>query len=123
MKSVKDGTDQFGKDLKKAGQDLGIVDKEKPAQTNAGSDSAQKATLPGGVTSRLKKIDKELDKAEKALQKGAGTSKDRAKRAQSSLKRAQKIRSEIDKRYKGKFSPDNPEVKKPTSVWPLWKAA
>ena len=112
VKGIKEGTDQFGKDLKKAGQDLGIVDKDKAAKSGASSSAGKEAKLPGGVTSRLKKLNKELDKAEKSLQKGAGTPEDRAKRAQSSLKRAQKIRAEINKRYAGKFSAENSEVKK-----------
>ena len=111
VKNIKEGTDQFGKDLKKAGQDLGIVDKGKSAN-NASTDNAQGSKLPGGVSSRLKKINTELNKAEKSLDKGVGTQVDRAKRAQAGLKRAQKIRDEINKRYKDKFSPENPEVKK-----------
>ncbi len=72
--------------------------------------SADDDALPGGVSSRLKSANKELDKAEKALSKGVGTPQDRAKRAQSYLKRANSYRQEIDKRYAGKFSPKNPEV-------------
>lgn len=83
------------KDLKEAGQEVGLVDKD----------------LPGGVTSRLKKMNKELDKADKALAKGAGGPLDRAQRAQGHLKKAQKYRQEIDKRYKGKFSAKAPSVK------------
>jgi hypothetical protein len=84
------------KDLKEAGQEAGLVDKD---------------TLPGGVTSRLKKIDQELDKADKALTKGAGTPQDRAKRAEGHVNKAKNYRQEIDKRYKGKFSADNPKIK------------
>jgi hypothetical protein len=83
------------KDLKEAGQECGLVDKN----------------LPGGVTSRLKKLNKELDKSEKALAKGAGGPQDRAKRAEAYLKKAKKYRQEIDKRYKGKFSAEAPSVK------------
>lgn len=68
------------------------------------------SALPGGVSSRLKSANKELDKAEKALSKGVGSPQDKAKRAQSYLKRANSYRKEIDKRYGGKFSPKNPEV-------------
>jgi hypothetical protein len=85
------------KDLKEAGQEVGLVDK--------------KSTLPGGVTSRLKKMNKELDKADKALAKGAGGPQDRATRAEAYLKKAKIYRQEIDKRYKGKFSAKNPKIK------------
>ncbi|KMY68854.1 hypothetical protein AAU61_04535 [Desulfocarbo indianensis] len=84
------------KDLKEAGQEIGLVDKD---------------ALPGGVASRLKKINQELDKAEKALAQGAGGPQDRAKRAEQNVKRANTYRLEIDKSYKGKYSPDNPQIK------------
>lgn len=72
--------------------------------------SNDNAALPGGVTSRLKKINQELDKAEKSLSKGAGSPQDRAKRAQGYLKRANSYRQEIDKRYKGQFSTENQQI-------------
>ncbi len=72
---------------------------------------ADNTALPGGVTSRLKKLNQELDKAEKALSQGAGSPRDRAKRAEGYLKRANSYRQEIDKSYKGKFSPDNQQIK------------
>lgn len=84
------------KDLKEAGQEMGLVDKD---------------ALPGGVASRVKKINQELDKAEKALTQGAGGPRDRAKRAEQNLQRANSYRLEIDKRYQGKYSPDNPRIK------------
>lgn len=96
-KAAGEAADQFKKDVNTVGQEMGLVDKE--------------AKLPGGVTSRLKKAAKELDKAEKALSKGAGTPADRAKRAENYLKAAKRYRDEIDKRYKGKFSPKHPKVK------------
>ncbi len=84
------------KDLKEAGQEAGLVDKD---------------TLPGGVANRLKKINQELNKADKALEQGAGSPQDRAKRAEGHVKKANNYRQEIDKRYKGKFSADNPKIK------------
>jgi len=68
------------------------------------------AKLPGGVSSRLKSIQSELDKAEKALKVGAGTAVDRARRAEQYLKRASRYKSEIEKQYAGKYSEDQPDV-------------
>lgn len=95
--AVSSAASRVKKDVKEAGQEIGLVDKDKK--------------LPGGVTSRLKKLNKELDKADKALAKGAGSPQDRAQRAQSYFQKANSLRQEIDKRYKGKFSADNPQVK------------
>lgn len=107
---------------KDVGQELGIVEKEpepaknssqqtKPVTANKPqSSTGSTGKLPGGVTSRIKKMHKELDKVEKKLAKGAGNSVDRANRAKLDLKKAQKFMEEIESRYRGKYSPDNPEM-------------
>jgi hypothetical protein len=66
--------------------------------------------LPGGVSSRLKRIGKELDRADKALEKGAGSAADQARRAEFYLQKARATQAEIEKRYAGQFAPDHPEV-------------
>ena len=91
--------DQVSKDAKSVGKAIGVVD-TKP----------KSAKLPGGVANRLKKINQELDRAEKALQKGAGTSQDRARRAGAFVKKAERLKGEIEKRYQGKYDPEHPDV-------------
>ena len=113
--------DKFGKDVKEAGQELGIVDKDKkstakPKSQKASQPGAKAKTekvdkLPSGVVYRLKKINKELDRADKAMVKGVGSDVDKAARAERYLKSANRYRSEIDKNYKGKFSVDHPDMK------------
>jgi hypothetical protein len=72
--------------------------------------AAAPSKLPGGVTSRLKKMDQEMDKADKALENGAGSGVDRAKRAEQNLKRARGYKAEIEKSYSGQYSADHPDV-------------
>ena len=93
--------DQVKKTTKSVGNNLGITDagNAKPA-----------AKLPGGVSDRLKKIDKELDRAEQALAKGGGGPLDRSKRAESYLRRADGYKKEIEKAYSGKYDPKHPQV-------------
>lgn len=74
------------------------------------SNTAAASKLPGGVTSRLKKMHQEMDKAEKALEKGAGTGVDRANRASQNLKKASAFKAEIEKNYAGQYSDDHPDV-------------
>lgn len=97
--AINSATNAYDK-AQKAGKELGLTDTTSSSQA-----------LPGGVVSRLKKAAKELDKADKALAKGSGTPADRAARAEMYLKKARSYRQEIDKRYQGKFSPDDPQVK------------
>ena len=97
-KSVSDG-------VKKAGEDAGIVEGDSSPPAAAAS-----AKLPGGVSNRLKKMHQEMDKAERSLEKGAGTAVDRAKRAEQNLKRARGFKGEIEKRYTGQYSEDHPDV-------------
>lgn len=110
--------DKFSKDVKEAGQELGVVDKEKKStkeskttkDSQAKTKTAKTEKLPSGVVYRLKKIGKELDRADKAMDKGVGSASDRAGRAERYLKSAKRYRSEIDKNYKGKFSADHPDI-------------
>lgn len=121
-----DTSDKLAKGVKEVGKDLGVLegdDKKKestvPATSTTGSDEKEsesgagkavvvdKSTkLPGGVTSRIKKTHKELDKAEQGLAKGNGGSN----RVQLSLQRAAGYMDEIEKRYSGQYSPDHPDV-------------
>jgi hypothetical protein len=66
---------------------------------------AQDSKLPGTVLSRVKKIRASLDQAVKALEA------DRLPTAQRKLKEAQRVLAEIEKRYAGKFSVDDPAYK------------
>jgi len=91
---------EISEGVKEAGREVGIIDKKTPATSK----------LPGGVSSRLKKMHQELDKAEQGLAKGVGSGVDRSNRAQLHLKRARNYRSEIEKRYAGQFSEDHPDV-------------
>ena len=113
---------------KSVGEDIGVIDKEEEAPAANGSqnkkpETTQKksapaaaaqqsgksaAKLPGGVTSRIDKMDKELDKVEKKLTTGVGSSSDRAKRAKLDLNRAQKYMDEIETRYKEHYSSNDP---------------
>ena len=61
--------------------------------------------LPSGVRSRVKQINTRLDQALKALEAKRLTT------AQRKLKDAQKLRDEINKRYSGKFSPEQSTYK------------
>lgn len=100
---------QSQRDIRQLGRDVkGLVGADQGSSSSA---SSRKSGLPGGVSSRLKKINTELDKAESAMTKGAGSDQDRAKRAQRYLTTAQRYRSEIERNYKGKFPPDHPDVK------------
>jgi hypothetical protein len=85
--------DQIKKDAKSVGQDIGVVT---AAKKKAGT------KLPGGVANRLRKINQELDRAEKAMGKG--------NRAQLHLKKADRLKQEIEKRYAGKYDPEHPDV-------------
>ena len=113
--------------VKEAGQDIGVIEKDEPAQkpeavkkevvetpvaepAGTAVASASSEPLPGGVTSRINKMYKELDKVEKKLSTGAGSASDRAKRAKLDLDRAQKFMDEIEKRYSGQYSPDHPDM-------------
>jgi len=94
---------EIAQGIDKASQDLGTSGQKQ-------SVAAADVKLPGGVASRLKKIDSELDKAEKSLSAGAGTDVDRATRAKQNLKRAEGYKKEIETRYKGQYSDDHPDV-------------
>ncbi len=99
------GFKQLGKDIQKTSE------KVKKNITGADSQKSTAAGLPSGVKSRLKKIDKEVKKAEKALTQGSDTDQVKARRAQRILNKAERLKSEIDKNYSGKFSPQDPTVK------------
>ena len=99
------GFKQFGQDIKKTAETV----KKSFSGSDSQADSA--ASLPSGVKSRLKKIDKELEKAEKALAQGADTAQVKARRAQRFLIKAQRLKGEIEKSYSGKFSPQHHAVK------------
>ena len=88
--------DEVGSEVKKAGKNL--------------SNTIGTEKLPGGVSSRLKKMHQEMDRAESALEKGAGTGVDRARRAEQNLKRAGRYKQEIERQYSGKYSEDHPDV-------------
>ncbi|MGD8564593.1 MAG: hypothetical protein PVG03_18775 [Desulfarculaceae bacterium] len=72
---------------------------------------AQTAKLPGGVTSRLKKLHRELDKAERVLA-GSSAQDWKAKQAGHHLKAAQTYIAEIEKGYSDKAPADHPEMQK-----------
>ncbi len=105
---------------KKAAQKAGMIDEEPapratPAAPAASDPVVNQAPaipekLPGGITNRIRKMYKELDKVEKKLITGIGTPVDRANRAKLDLKRAEKFMEEIEKRYAGQYSPDHPTV-------------
>jgi hypothetical protein len=125
LDSVGDALKKTGKDIskgvKQVGEEVGIVDKEKapkaPAEKKEAAESADPSAsdaLPGGVKSRLKKLTAEVNKGRKALRKGAGSQADRARRAESHLKRAMGYQAEIEKKYAGQYAQDHPDVKKAT---------
>jgi len=94
---------EISQGIDKASQDLGASGQKQAS-------AATETKLPGGGASRLKSINSELDKAEKALSTGAGTDLDRARRAEQNLKRAQGYKNEIETRYAGKYPADHPDV-------------
>ncbi len=94
------GFEQLGEDIKDASQ--------KVKKSIEGSD--KQPQLPSGVRSRLKKIDKEVSKAEKLLTQGPDDVKTKAQRAQRHLKKAERFKKEIEKQYAGQFSPQDPAV-------------
>lgn len=111
--------------IKDVGQDIGVIEKDKPAdntkqfsgqpkkESTAVAESSPPAgaePLPGGVSSRIQKMYRELDKVDKKMATGAGSATDRAQRAQTDLKRAHSFMDEIDKRYSGRFSPNHPDM-------------
>ena len=99
--ATKEAAGDVADSAKSVGQDMGFVKKE--VATPA-------AKLPGGVTSRIRKMNKELDNVEKKLTTGAGNQVDRAKRAELDLKRAQNYMDEIESRYKGQYSAEHPDM-------------
>lgn len=121
--AIVESGNQIVQEVKEAGQEIGVVEKTPvPKNEKQGSSGSTKVVstpsenqtpahskLPGGVTSRIKKMNKELDKVEKKLAKGAGTPVDRANRAKLDLKRAKGIMKEIENRYAGQFAQDHPE--------------
>lgn len=98
------GFEQLGEDIKEAS--------EKVQKSIEGSDEPPKSQpqLPSGVKSRLKKIDKEVAKAEKMLTQGPDDVKTKAQRAQRHLKKAERFKKEIERQYTGQFSPQDPAV-------------
>ncbi len=70
----------------------------------AGPDGFAQDKLPGGVANRLKDVNAQLDRAQKALDQGG------AKAAQRNLEAAQKGMDDIFKQYQGKFQEDHPEI-------------
>ena len=64
-------------------------EQESVAAAPAPKSTVTVAKLPGGVTSRINKMNKELDKVEKKIAKEEGTPADRAKRAKLDLNRAE----------------------------------
>lgn len=60
--------------------------------------------LPGGVVNRLKDLNAQLDRTEKALANGG------AEAAQRSLDAAKKGMDDIFKQYQGKFQEDHPDI-------------
>jgi len=99
------GFKQLGQDIKKTAETV----KKGVSGDDSKADSA--ASLPSGVKSRLKKIDKEVAKAEKALAQESDTAQVKTRRAQRFLIKAQRLKGEIEKSYSGKFSPQHPAVK------------
>ncbi len=75
----------------------------KPVSTQAIA-ATKGEKLPGGVTSRTKRIDKALDKVTKALGKNS------VQRAELEFKKVTKIRKEIQDRYGDKIPPGHPEI-------------
>ena len=102
VKPVSGNSGQTGSAAKPPAKE--IVKKEK----DTASENVEK--LPGGVTSRLKNMNSEMDKAEKSLAKGSGSASDRATRAEQYLKRAHGYKDEIEKKYAGQYSEDHPDV-------------
>lgn len=119
-RALNDAANTVTKEAEKLGKEVMKDDSSKSGQSSSSqqnsssqtqSQTAQADKLPGGVSSRLKKMHQEMDRAENALNKGAGTGVDRATRAQRYIQSAKRFRTEIDKRYAGKFSQDHPDVK------------
>jgi hypothetical protein len=79
-----------------------------PAAASPGSPPAVAATkvdkLPGAVTSRIKKIDKSLDKVNKDLDRNS------VQRAEFEFKNVRKIYNEIQDRYGDQAPADHPEM-------------
>jgi hypothetical protein len=73
--------------------------------------------LPGGVSSRLRDIDRALARGERYFSgKSLASPEDQAKTLEAILKSARGTMAEIEKRYGGKYSPDHPEVKARTDA-------
>jgi len=102
VKPVSGSSGQTGSAAKPPAKE--IVKKEK----DTASENVEK--LPGGVTSRLKNMNSEMDKAEKSLANGSGSASDRATRAEQYLKRAYGYKDEIEKKYTGQYSEDHADV-------------
>jgi len=101
----------FVDDLKQAGRQI-KSDINKATDYVAGGKKPNTEGLPAGVHSRLKKINKELDLANKALAKGVGSKADRAARAERHMTTAKRNQAEIEKRYAGKYKNDHPYMVK-----------
>ncbi len=121
--TLSETTNEVVQSAKEVGEDIGLIEKEKSTQPEAAtSKTAQAASppaikpaptmaqLPGGVVSRIKKMNKELAKVEKKLEKGAGTPSDRANRAKLDLNRAKTFMKEIEQRYADAYASGHPDM-------------
>lgn len=98
------------KDLEKRAGSAAAAAKSTPARTPS-SVKTHAAGLPGGVTSRIKKIDAELAKAVEALQKeGVASTEWRREAAQGHLNAARGILGEIEKGYGAQIPADDPQI-------------
>ena len=136
--TTSDVVDGAAEAAKSVGEEVGLIDKEEKieappkkktssAASSTTNTASSPAKLPGGVKSRIEKMYTELDKVEKKLVTGVGTPVDRAKRAELDLKRARGFMKEIESRYKGQYSLEDPVVsaaaKRLSSVESKWKQA
>jgi hypothetical protein len=108
LKTLQSKYEKQKKDLEKR------LPKETPAKPDSGTQPEQSTTqadkLPGGVTSRLKNIDRTLERGNQVLTKDVSDDW-KMKAGEDILNQVNGLMEEIINRYGDQFKPDHPEVK------------
>ncbi len=82
-----------------------------PAATSAPKPAAQDAKLPGGVTYRLRQVDKIIKGADRVLNKKSAASDEwRVKELESTVEQARNMMDDVQESYGDQIPPNHPEV-------------